>query len=216
MPATPAFAVRLDAALKVRPFISTEETRYYLNGVLIEASPSGGAHCVATDGHRMGVSYDADGFVDRSMIVRIPSIIKPERGLFLRPWLVGMLTDGGNGYIAVVEGKKTDERDDDARYAIERVEDCSLRVGRSFIDGNYPDWRRVIPEAKPTDPVRAFNKKYLTAFGDYVQFQGGDEAAPQIVLTDDKDFIGVLMPTRPQRKGMPEWLNPAKPEQAAA
>ena len=214
--ATAAFAVRLDAALKVRPFISNEETRYYLNGVLVEASPNGGATCVATDGHRMGISYDADGFVERSLIVRIPAIIKAEKGLFLRPWLVGMLTDGGNGYIAVVDGKKTDEREDDAQYAIERVEDCTLRIGRSFIDGTYPDWRRVVPEASPTDVTRAFNRKYLTSFGDCVQITGASEASPQIVMTDDKDFLGILMPTRLDKRGMPEWLSIPSDKKKAA
>ncbi|KMS58780.1 hypothetical protein V473_07175 [Sphingobium cupriresistens LL01] len=206
----------MDAALKVSPFISTEETRYYLNGVFIEANPEGGACCVATDGHRMGISYDADGFVDRSMIVRIPSIIKPEKGLFLKPWLVGMLTDGGNGYIAIVEGKKTEHREDDAQHAIARVEECALRIGRSFIDGNYPDWRRVVPEMKPTDTIRAFNRKYLTAFGDIICVTGADEMSPQIVQTDDKDFVGLLMPTRPDKRQLPDWVKPATAQKEAA
>lgn len=211
----PAFAVRLDAALKVRPFISTEATRYYLNGVFIEPSPHGGATCVATDGHRMGIAYDPDGFVGQSVITRIPSIIKPERGLFLRPWLVGVNTGAGNGYIAIVDGEKTDEREDTAEYAIERVEECTLRIGRAFIDGPFPDWRRAVPEAKPTDVTRAFNKKHLTSFGDYVQFTGADEMSPQIVMTDDKDFIGILIPSRPNKRDMPEWLASA-PQAAKA
>ncbi|WDA37842.1 DNA polymerase III subunit beta family protein [Sphingobium sp. YC-XJ3] len=213
--AIPAFAVRLDAALKVRPFISSESTRYYLNGVRIEASPNGGAVCVATDGHRMGISYDADGFVDHSLIVQIPSMIKVEKGLFLRPWLVGMLADGGNGYIAVVDGKKTDQREDDAQFAVERVEECTLRIGRAFIDGTYPDWRRVVPEMKPTDVTRAFNRRYLNSFGDFIQVTGADELSPQIIQTDDKDFIGVLMPARLDKRAMPEWLRISDQKAAA-
>lgn len=212
--ATPVFAVRLEAAIKARPFISKEETRYYLNGVHIEASLEGGAVCVATDGHRLGVAYDADGYVERSTIVQIPSIIKAERGLFLRPWLVGVATENGNGYIAVVEGKKTDERDDDAKYAIERVEECTLRVGRAFIDGNFPDWRRIIPEMKPTDTTRAFNRKYLAAFGDHIQITGADGMSPQIIQTEDRDFIGVLMPMRLDKRDLPEWVK--IPQKAAA
>lgn len=38
--------------------VSTEETRYYLNGVHLEPHPCGGAFMVATDGHRLIVVHD--------------------------------------------------------------------------------------------------------------------------------------------------------------
>lgn len=214
MNATPAFAVRLDAALKVRPFISTDETRYYLQGVHISASPTGGANCAATDGHRLGIAFDCDGLVHKEAIVRIPAIVKAKKGLLLRPWLVGMMDSPTSGYIAIVDGKKTDESEDVAEYAIARVEECSLRLGRMFIDGTYPDWRGIIPEMKPTDTTRAFNRKYLAGFGDNIQITEASEASPHIVHTDDKNFLGVLMPMRTDRRVMPEWLSPPQSQAA--
>ncbi|RCK40460.1 hypothetical protein [Thalassospira xiamenensis] len=40
-------------------FVSTEKTRYYLNGVYIEPHKDGGVLLIATDGHSMAVIRDA-------------------------------------------------------------------------------------------------------------------------------------------------------------
>lgn len=45
-------------------FVSKEETRYYLNGVLIEPAPQGGVFLVATDGHRLVCFHDPEGMTD--------------------------------------------------------------------------------------------------------------------------------------------------------
>jgi DNA polymerase III sliding clamp (beta) subunit (PCNA family) len=52
--------------------VSTEETRYYLNGVHVEPHPVKGAILVATDGHRMLIAHDKDGSCSGPIIVQMP------------------------------------------------------------------------------------------------------------------------------------------------
>lgn len=56
-------------------FASTEETRYYLNGVLVEPHPDGGVLLVATDGHRMVAIKDDEGETNGTWICAAPSEI---------------------------------------------------------------------------------------------------------------------------------------------
>jgi hypothetical protein len=210
----PVFAIRLEAALKVRGFISSEPARVYLGGARIEACPEGGALAVATDGHRLGVSRDADGLVIEPVTVRLPKLLKAERAL-LPQWLVGVLTGPSEGYIAVVDGSRANDREDDAEHAIERVEECALRIGHTVISTDFVEWRRIIPEIKPDAITRTFNRDYLRSFGEHITLSGSDELEPHIVQTSDRDFFGVLMPMRAQRRPFPEWLNAEAKKKAA-
>ena len=109
--------------------ISTEETRYYLNGIFLHAVDVDGTlllRAVATDGHRLArVQIEApQGSED------MPGIIIPRK--------------------AVAEIQKLVE-DPDAQVAIE-LSDSKIRftVGSvvltsKLIDGTFPDYNRVIP-----------------------------------------------------------------------
>lgn len=201
------FAVRLEAAMRVKPFVSSEEVRYYLNGVCIEPAHGGGAVCVATDGHRLGARFDREGFCEKQTIVRMAPELKLLKGMLRSPWLVGVETSPGKGFVAVVDAAPKPD-DDTAANAIERVEDCSIRIGRAFVDGTFPDWRRVIPQPSEKDTVRAFNGDYIKAFGKGITMRGADETAPHLVqMHDDPLFVGVLMPMRNDVKsGLPDWV----------
>lgn len=52
---------------------STEETRYYLNGVFVEPCVYGGVTLTATDGHVLVCIRDLDGSADESAIVIHPA-----------------------------------------------------------------------------------------------------------------------------------------------
>jgi DNA polymerase-3 subunit beta len=116
---------------KAKFAISTEETRYYLNGVYMHAAsgPEGRAlRCVATDGHRLA-RIDAplpDGAED------LPGVIVPRK-------TVGELR------------KLLD--DDEMRIAVS-VSETKIRFATpevtltsKVIDGTFPDYARVIPTA---------------------------------------------------------------------
>ncbi|MBU2956153.1 DNA polymerase III subunit beta [Paracoccus sp. 1_MG-2023] len=109
--------------------ISTEETRYYLNGVYMHVSDSPAGQflrCVATDGHRLA-RIDAElpkGAAD------MPGVIVPRK-------TVGELR------------KLLD--DDEAEIAVSvsetkiRFATPTLTLTSKVIDGTFPDYSRVIP-----------------------------------------------------------------------
>ncbi len=112
---------------KTRFAISTEETRYYLNGIFFHAPAGAGTlRAVATDGHRLArveipLPEGAEG---------MPDIILPRK--------------------CVAEIRKLlDERDGDVEIALSAAK-IRFRIGAAIltsklIDGTFPDYSRVIP-----------------------------------------------------------------------
>lgn len=110
--------------------ISTEETRYYLNGVYMHVADAEGGQvlrCVATDGHRLA-RIDADLPPDAA---DMPGIIVPRK-------TVGELR------------KLLD--DDEMKIAVSvsetkiRFATPDITLTSKVIDGTFPDYTRVIPQ----------------------------------------------------------------------
>lgn len=114
---------------KAKFAISTEETRYYLNGVYMHVAKGEGGptlRCVATDGHRLA-QIDAP------------------------------LPEGAAGMAGVIVPRKTVGElrklldDDDAKIAVSvsetkvRFATPSIQLTSKVIDGTFPDYTRVIP-----------------------------------------------------------------------
>ncbi len=114
---------------KARFAISTEETRYYLNGIYLHAVTDGDAaslRAVATDGHRLSQVDVAlpDGAAG------MPGIIVPRKAVTeLRK-----LIDEFDGDVAVSLSETK------IRFAFDEVVLIS-----KLIDGTFPDYNRVIP-----------------------------------------------------------------------
>lgn len=114
---------------KTRFAISTEETRYYLNGIYLHAVEDGKTptlRAVATDGHRLAqVDHDLpDGASG------MPGVIVPRKTVLeLQKLLEG---DTGNVSIGVSETKI-------------RFEFGGVVLTSKLIDGTFPDYGRVIP-----------------------------------------------------------------------
>lgn len=199
------FAVRLEALLRVRPFISAEATRYYLNGVHVEAHPEGGAVCVATDGHRMGLRRDQEGLVNEPAICRLPKDLKAPAKTAIGSWAVMTRTGSCFAHLSLVE--RLHDRDHDmAANAIARIEDCYQRFGDVRIDGTFPDYAKIIPSEAEGDVIRAFNGKYLSGFGEHLTIRGNSEIAPHTILDHaDPEFFGILMPVRTQGGKRQDW-----------
>lgn len=127
-------ASKLAHALEyVRPAISTEATRYYLNGVLFDLvtkATNGNARFIATDGHRMHIWRGAeDVYGEGNFIVPTEAI----------DTICAMLA------IANV--------DDDTPAEISLGTRGSLSAGNvriyfKLVDGEYPEYRRIIPSTK--------------------------------------------------------------------
>lgn len=109
--------------------ISTEETRYYLNGVYMHVADSDGGRvlrCVATDGHRLA-RIDADlpiGAED------LPGVIVPRKTV----GELRKLLDDEDAVIAVSVSETK------VRFATPLI-----TLTSKVIDGTFPDYTRVIP-----------------------------------------------------------------------
>lgn len=169
---------------------STEETRYYLNGVYIHPHPDEGALLVATDGHRLIVVHDKAGKCDKPGIVAIDK---------------------------KVLGNKLFNSDEDARVIIDDEGIASFGVFRSekssLIDGTFPDYARVVaPVLKLAKEQKyapaSFNQSFVAAFGKVTtMFQHNKGASMRIVSFSETDpalirfgsidhAFGLLMPMR--------------------
>jgi len=107
--------------------ISTEETRYYLNGIYLHKTDGGDLCAVATDGHRLALTRQSLPAGAATM----PSIILPRK--------------------AVTELRKLlDDFDGDVTVALSdtRAEFTfgTVRLKSKLIDGTFPDYTRVIPQ----------------------------------------------------------------------
>ena len=106
--------------------ISTEETRYYLNGIYIHKAESGELCAVATDGHRLAMTRQALP----SGAAQMPSIILPRKAVIeLRK-----LLDYFDGDVLVGLSETRAE----FRFGV-------VRLTSKLIDGTFPDYTRVIP-----------------------------------------------------------------------
>lgn len=115
------FTTDLAALFKPVSFaISTEETRFYLNGIFLHAA-GGKLRAVATDGHRLAQH-------DGNAVDEFAGVIVPRKTVGLVP----------PGEISVsVSATK-----------IRFVSDA-LEVVSKVVDGTYPDYQRVIPRDNP-------------------------------------------------------------------
>lgn len=116
------------------PCISTEETRYYLNGVYMHAKEDGLLRGVATDGHRLALRRTDVPFrgLDGIFLAKAVKILHRA------------LREGGNREIRVFGP------------ALKRVVaptngDWTIRM--KMIDGTFPDYLRVIPTKEATIEV---------------------------------------------------------------
>lgn len=116
---------------KTRFAISTEETRYYLNGIYLHAAESSDTkvlRAVATDGHRLALAECALPAGAANM----PEVIVPRKAVLeLR-----RLLEQTESAVEVALSEST------IRLSVENTV-----LTTKLIDGTFPDYQRVIPEA---------------------------------------------------------------------
>lgn len=109
--------------------MSTDETRYHLNGILLEKQGKSTV-MVATDGHRLAYSKQ-----DIKLDMTQDKVILPRKGV---NELRKLIAQEKAFDISVVD-----------RHVFIRTEKQTLFI--RLIDGNFPDYNRVIPEGNPVD-----------------------------------------------------------------
>jgi len=131
---------------KTRFAISTEETRYYLNGIFLHIAESGKKHtlrAVATDGHRLAQvevarPKGADG---------MPGVIIPRKTVHE----LHRLLEGSSETVAVgVSPAKV------------RFEIGAVTLTSKLIDGTFPDYGRVIPQGNDKE-MKVANAEFMSA-----------------------------------------------------
>lgn len=106
--------------------VSTDETRLSLGGVFIESIETNQVRMVATDGHRLAL-------IEREVTgVEIkPGVILPRKGLVE----ARRLLEGGDGELSFSIGGN-----------LARVERAGVELFMRLIEGEFPDYRQVIPK----------------------------------------------------------------------
>jgi DNA polymerase-3 subunit beta len=143
-------AGELAAIARVFPAISTEDTRYYLNGVCVDRVADWTYRFVATDGHRLMI---AD--------VPLPGAegVIPDRTIIPRQFMQTVMKHFAKSkdVVRLTYGRRLRDNKPDSDLAPEPVGLPLVRVdgnvgparlvltGR-LIDGTYPDYTRVIPK----------------------------------------------------------------------
>ncbi len=157
--------------------ISTEETRYYLNGIYLHAAGSGqGAtlRAVATDGHRLAqcelpLPAGADG---------MPGIIVPRKTV----GEVQRLVEAGEGEVGIElsSGKI-------------RLTVGNVVLTSKLIDGTFPDYARVIPVNN--DKPLTVDKKDFEAAVDRVSTVSSERGrAVKLSITGGQLVLSVTNP----------------------
>jgi DNA polymerase-3 subunit beta len=161
---------------RTRFAISTEETRYYLNGIFLHApaQPAGRLRAVATDGHRLArVEVPLpDGAAG------MPDVIVPRK--------------------CVAEVRKLlDERDGEVEIALSPSK-IRFRIGAAvltskLIDGTFPDYSRVIPTAN--DRLLRIDSGTLAEGVDRVTAIASEKTrAVKLSLDRDRVTLSVMSP----------------------
>lgn len=157
--------------------ISTEETRYYLNGVYMHVNTENGAQvlrCVATDGHRLA-RVDAT------------------------------LPEGADGMVGVIVPRKTVGElrklldDDDAAIAVSvsetkiRFATPEITLTSKVIDGTFPDYTRVIPQGN-TRRLEVDAAEFAAAVDRVATVSSERSRAVKLSLSEDRLVLSVNAP----------------------
>jgi DNA polymerase-3 subunit beta len=157
--------------------ISTEETRFYLNGIYLHAHKEGGKEemrAVATDGHRLArFRLDLpDGAAE------MPGAIVPRK-------TVGELRKLLDDVEGAIEVSLSDTK---IQFTTDGVELTS-----KLIDGTFPDYQRVIPTAN--DKVLSLDAREFAHAVDRVSTISADKTrAVKLSLAPDRLTLSVINP----------------------
>ena len=157
--------------------ISTEETRYYLNGVYMHVSESDGGkvlRCVATDGHRLA-RIDADlpaGAED------MPGVIVPRKTV----GELRKLLDDDDTQIAVSVSETK------VRFATPEI-----TLTSKVIDGTFPDYTRVIPSGN-TRKLEVDAADFAKAVDRVATVSSERSRAVKLQLDEDRLILSVNAP----------------------
>jgi hypothetical protein len=191
------------------------DLRYYLNGVSVEPGPNKrGAVMVATNGHYLIAMHDKNGICENQVI------LKTDKRL-----LQDCAKRGSRNVVVNSAG-------------VMQVCDSSVVSyqfpEKAFIDGKFPDWRRIIPAQElsaglpntvNSEYLKVFldiggklNRKYgaVSFFYDPANMEDGYATGSILVRSSNDDFMGIVMPMRNKVPSVfPAWAKTEEPKEEA-
>jgi len=189
--------------------ISSEETRFYLQGVFVTpAKDNGGILLVSTDGHRLVIIRDPNGTIEGEPVIISPNaaLVKALKAKKQKYFGEKYFVLDGNEAAVTTQRYLPDAKDPVLDTDAEHAE--AYQKGNIVIDGSFPDFSRVVPKIDPALPLvtQAYNGVYFGAFADalnepdvdqkfVIAFADG-EHNPALVKGSDVNALGVLMPVR--------------------
>jgi len=162
---------------KAKFAISTEETRYYLNGVYMHAAQGADGlllRCVATDGHRLA-RIDADLPIGAE---ELPGVIVPRKTVAELGKLLG--DDEASIAVSVSETK--------IRFATPEI-----TLTSKVIDGTFPDYTRVIPTGN-TKRLEVDASEFAQAVDRVSTVSSERSRAVKLSLDEDRLVLSVNAP----------------------
>lgn len=214
----PEIIKNIDAKLfrAVYMTVSKDPPRYYLNGVYVEPHPHGGVFLVSTDAHRMTVAHDPDATATRPAILNLsvsPASIVSKRGAETTN-TISAFTSSENGMAEV--------------YVMNYGKIVNGAAGEE-IDGDFPNFRKALPEIKGFAGYVGFNGKYLKKIHDAAKLLSGEKStslsvrvtkpeAPILVRCNDPDasnIFWIVMPMRTSPAELPEFYTSTLPKKKA-
>lgn len=125
--------------------ISTEETRYYLNGIYLYPTDDGRLAGCATDGHRLALLKTHEAWASDGVILPHPAVSQLRR----------RLVKGGNRMVGITV--------DPSNHKMGFIGDGWSMVCKT-IDGTYPDFNRVIPPRQPDASYACLSRETMRRF----------------------------------------------------
>ncbi len=157
--------------------ISTEETRYYLNGVYMHIADADGGkvlRCVATDGHRLA-RIDAD----------LPAGASDMAGVIVPRKTVGEMR------------KLLDDDEMDIAVSVSetkiRFATPDITLTSKVIDGTFPDYTRVIPQGN-TRRLEVDASEFAQAVDRVATVSSERSRAVKLQLEEDRLILSVNAP----------------------
>jgi len=207
-------SVPADAFAAVLPFRAHEDVRYYLDGIMVEPCPTGGCMIVATEGHRLAVIHSPAARADRPRILTVSKGL--EEALAYLP---------GRNSVRTVSVPNEGAR---VLLCDNAGDELYVQAGTPFIDGKYPEWRKVMPPVeclKPGAPG-ALQSRYLSALWKTCReerwggvFFSHDSRNPDMGVTvvqfvKKPELIVLIMAMKFDRFAWPQWM-PHEPAEIA-
>lgn len=213
--------VRAEIIAALKLFAADKDVRFYLNGINLEIGATE-SRLVATNGYSLGCfrieSEQPEVTTPLGNIIIPNDLLKPIKAKGMVEILIGPL-----------ETKKDAEGEEVPVSSARPVTLTYAGVSMSgkTLDGAFPDWRRVIP-SKVSGEAAQFNPAYVGLLAKVaaalygkskyvgIGFNGNDAA---LLDFGDENFVGVLMPLRPNAvtapRTPPSWAHDYRLQAAA-